>query len=101
MKRGLELTGPLAVRISFFKAAFLSFVFFTVFFSLALRPLGAVELDAYPPHEFSRDPLVISFFREERPSFYWVNIGLPDVFFTGVKRNSTSPLVYAIRSMEH
>src|SRR6185295_14998970 len=74
---------------------------FLLVFTGIFYPLRAVELDLYPVPEFSRDILALTFFREERPSFYWVNIGVPDVFFVGVKKNSASPLVYSVRSMEH
>jgi hypothetical protein len=77
------------------------FLFFLMVILGTFRPLAAVELDPYPIQEFSRDLTTITFFREERPSFYWVNIGVPDVFFTGVKQRFTSPLVYSVRSMEH
>lgn len=64
---------------------------------------SGIELDPYPIFNFSRDAFSISFFREERPSFYWVNIGVPDFFFTGVQQLSglPNPTVYNIRSIEY
>ena len=67
-------------------------------------PSFALELDPYPVYDFSRDPFSIAFFREERPSFYWVNIGVPDFFFKGVLQTSSLPsttVAYAVNSMEY
>ncbi len=87
--------------VSFRKLLFLfSFLFlFILFFS----PTTAIELDAYPVEGFSRDLISFSFFREERPSFYWVNIGVPDQFFVGVNNisSSPSPTIYSIRNIEY
>jgi hypothetical protein len=70
-----------------------------------LRPanLSALELDPYPVFDFSRDSFSITTFREERPSFYWVNIGVPDSFFNGVQQLSAAPgpTVYSMRSVEY
>jgi hypothetical protein len=65
--------------------------------------VGALELDPYPVFDFSRDSFSITTFREERPSFYWVNTGVPDIFFNGVQQLSYSPgpVVYSIRSIEY
>ncbi len=56
-----------------------------------------------PFFDFSRDSFSISTFREERPSFYWVNIGVPDLFFNGVQQLSAvpNPTVYSMRSVEY
>jgi len=65
--------------------------------------LQALQLDPYPVLDFSRDPFSISVFREERPSFYWVNIGVPDVFFGGVSQTAglPGPVSYSIRSIQY
>jgi len=64
--------------------------------------LEALELDPFPLPEVSRDEFSISFFREERPSFYWLNAGVPDTFFNPVSVVSLSPnLVYSIRTIEY
>lgn len=70
---------------------------------LSSAPAWSVELEAYPVSDFSRDPLSISLFREERPNFYWVNIGVPDVFFKGVQQLSgpPNPTVYTMRGIEY
>src|ERR1035441_7548848 len=67
------------------------------------HPCNSLELDPYPLFDFSRDSFNITFFREERPSFYWVNIGVPDLFFNGVKQLSSTPnpTVYSFRSIEY
>ena len=72
-------------------------------FSLGLANVRAVELDPYPVFDFSRDAFSITTFREERPSFYWVNIGVPDIFFNGVQQLSSTPnpTVYSMRSVEY
>src|SRR5258708_6903240 len=61
---------------------------------------SALELDSYPLFDISRDSFAVHFFREERPSFYWVNIGVPDAFFAGVSQIFSSPIVYSVRSIE-
>ena len=63
----------------------------------------SLDLDPYPTFNFSRDPFSITLFREERPSFYWVNAGVPDFFFNGVQQLSSvpNPVVYAVRSIEY
>jgi hypothetical protein len=65
----------------------------------------AIELEPYPDYEFSRDSFTIDIFREERPSFYWVNAGVPDAFFNNVNQVSgpppSVPTVYSIRSIEY
>ncbi len=55
----------------------------------------------FPLPEVSRDESSIYFFREERPSFYWVNTGVPDSFFTPVSQISLVPTVYSIRTIEY
>src|SRR6185369_6867180 len=66
-------------------------------------PASAIDLDPYACSAFSRDPMDFSLARQERPSFYWVNIGLPDSFFTGVKKTSTSPTqaAFSVRSLQY
>ncbi len=73
------------------------------FFSFYPANIRAVELDPYPVFDFSRDTFSITTFREERPSFYWVNTGVPDIFFNGVQQLSSTPnpTVYSIRSVEY
>jgi len=70
-----------------------------------LIPCGSreLELDPFPVFDFSRDSFSVNFFREERPSFYWVNIGVPDFFFNGVQQLSSAPnpVVYSVRSIEY
>ncbi len=63
----------------------------------------AMELDSFPVESFSRDSLVFSFFREERSSFYWINIGVPDAFFKNVSQISAppDPVAYQVRGMEY
>jgi hypothetical protein len=80
---------------------FLTIVF--LFFSFHPPEVRALELDPYPVFDFSRDSFSITTFREERPSFYWVNIGVPDLFFDGVQQTSfkPNPTVYSIRSVEY
>ena len=65
--------------------------------------LEALELDPFPLPEVSRDEFSISFFREERPSFYWVNAGVPDTFFNPVSVVSSypNPVTYSIRTIEY
>jgi hypothetical protein len=65
-----------------------------------------LDLDIPAAFDFYRDPLTLSFYREERPSFYWVNIGVPDKFFEGVNQQvfgpvPPNPLVYSVRSVEY
>ena len=60
-----------------------------------------MELDPYPTEAHSGDAFSIGFFREERPSFYWVNVGVPDAFFAGVSQISNPPVVYSVRSIEY
>lgn len=84
-------------------ATFRSFFLFLVLFSVR-PPLSAIQLDPYPVLDFSRDPFSISLFREERPSFYWVNVGIPDLFFSGVNQTSGYPnsiTSYSIRSIQY
>lgn len=66
-------------------------------------PVSAIELDPYPVFDFSRDAFSITAFREERPNYYWVNTGVPDIFFNGVQQTSAypGPTVYSMRSMEY
>jgi hypothetical protein len=65
----------------------------------------ALELDPFPDYSFSRDTASFSFHREEKPSFYWVNIGVPDLFFKGVLQYvlgpTPNPTVFSIRSIEY
>ncbi len=73
-----------------------------LFFSLLPSEIRALELDPYPVFDFSRDAFSITTFREERPSFYWVNTGVPDIFFNGVQQlSSPNPIVYSMRSIEY
>ncbi len=65
----------------------------------------SLELDPFPDYIFSRDPVSFSFHREEKPSFYWVNIGVPDPFFKGVLQYvlgpPPNPTLYSMRSIEY
>ena len=69
------------------------------------RTALALELEPFPLTPLSRDEFSFSFFREERPSFYWINAGLPDSFFPGINlvTNPNGSIVYfaAIRSIEY
>jgi len=81
---------------------FLAFLFF-MFFGFSFQAL-ALELGSYPTSYFSRENFSLSFFREERPSFYWVNIGVPDFFFNGVSQLSGvngGTVSYSVRSIEY
>ena len=72
----------------------------------------AISLDPYPVYDSFHDETDISFFREERPNFYWVNSGVPDVFFAPVT-NTQNPVpinqpssqptsvVYSINGIEY
>jgi hypothetical protein len=79
------------------------FFFFSLIFFNQTGPAQALELDPYPVDEFSKETTSIYLFREERSSFYWVNIGVPDVFFSNVMQTSDypGPRVYSIRSIEY
>ncbi len=68
---------------------------------LSAAPLSALEIDPFSASTFIRDDFTISFFREEKPSFYWVNAGVPNVFFQGVSQTVTSPLAYAVNGIEY
>ena len=85
------------------KASLSCYLLLAVFWCLSPPASQALELDPYPLYDFSRDAFSISFFREERPSFYWVNIGVPDFFFNGVQQTSgpPNPTVYTMRSVEY
>jgi hypothetical protein len=76
---------------------------FILIFSFVPVKVNGLELDPYPVFDFSRDSFSITTFREERPSFYWVNTGVPDIFFNGVQQTSftPNPTVYSIRSIEY
>ena len=81
------------------------FLFFISLSLLCFLPLtaNAVSLDPYPVYDGFHDETSISFFREERPSFYWVNTGVPDVFFNGVTQTSGNPTneVYSVNGIEY
>jgi hypothetical protein len=63
----------------------------------------AVSLDPYPVYDAFHDESSISFFREERPNLFWVNTGVPDVFFNGVQQSSGQPTneVYSVNGIEY
>jgi len=72
----------------------------------------AISLDPYPVYDSFNDESSISFFREERPNFFWVNTGVPDAFFAPVTVNqspvtinqtSSSPnnVVYSVNGIEY
>ncbi|HJT25054.1 MAG TPA: hypothetical protein VJ873_10780 [bacterium] len=81
----------------------LSFAFLVLLAFLTPSSSKGLDLDPYPVFDFSRDPFSITIFREERPSFYWVNTGIPDFFFKGVQQLSATPnpVVYSVRSIEY
>jgi hypothetical protein len=102
MKKGLKFVS-LSRRKRNFRAAFL---FCLTFLSLLGQGAQALELDPFPVYGLSRDLFSVSFFREERPSFYWINVGVPDAFFKGVEplifgTIPPNPLVYSVRSVEY
>ena len=91
---------PSPISPSFFRKCLVFFALYAVF----VPSLRALDLEPYPHDSFSRDLFSISIFREERPSFYWVNAGVPDAFFTGVYQLSGPPsptIVYSVRSVEY
>ena len=78
---------------------------FSVFIGFTAFPAHGLELEPFPFESFTRDEYSFSFFREEKPSFYWVNAGVPDAFFTGINlvQDSRSMLTKsaAIRNIEY
>jgi hypothetical protein len=98
-----HVSADLPLRKKYF---FFLFLILLSFLTLSARSGLALELDPFPVYDLSRDPFSITLFRQERPSFYWINIGVPDVFFQGVEpliygTIPPAPLVYAIRSIEY
>ncbi len=79
----------------------ISFIFFELLLFFSAVPLPALELDPFPSALSNRDDFFISFFREEKPSFYWVNVGLPNAFFQGVSQTVASPLTYSVNGIEY
>ncbi len=80
-------------------------LFFLILFSLS-APASAVSLDPYPVYDSFHDESSISFFREERPNYFWVNTGVPDAFFNQPHQISAPSLqgnnvVYAVNGMEY
>jgi len=71
-----------------------------VFFPLKVM---AISLDPYPVYDSFHDETSVSFFREERPNFFWVNTGVPDAFFKGVNQVSNQPgnISYSINGIEY
>jgi hypothetical protein len=72
----------------------------------------AVSLDPYPVYDSFHDETDISFFREERPNFYWVNSGIPDAFFAPTTNtqnpvtinqpsNQPTSIVYSVNGIEY
>ncbi len=87
----------------FFKFRILSFCLLSLLPFCLPKHLSAVELDPFPLPEVSREQVSISFFREERPSFYWLNAGVPDSFFNPVSVVSSypNPVTYSVRTIEY
>lgn len=86
-------------------------LFFAVLFFHPQKVM-AISLDPYPVYDSFHDETDISFFREERPSFYWVNSGVPDIFFAPVTNtqnpvtinqpsNQPTSIVYSINGIEY
>ncbi|HVM32763.1 MAG TPA: hypothetical protein VMU88_06480, partial [bacterium] len=76
---------------------------------LALLPLSArsAQMDPLPFENFSQDDFAFSFYRYEKPSFYLLSCGLPDLFFNGITKLSDptltpgASLVYSLRDIEY
>lgn len=94
-------------HLKFFPAV----LFFTILLFHPQKAI-AISLDPYPVYDSFHDETDISFFREERPNFYWVNSGVPDVFFAPVTNTqnpvtinqpSSQPtsIVYSINGIEY
>src|SRR5476649_2701882 len=101
MKKDFSFSGSLFRKMFFFLLAVPTLVLLAGLGSDAF----SAELDPFPDYTFSRDPVSFSFHREEKPSFYWVNIGVPDPFFRGVLQYvlgpPPNPTVYSMRSIEY
>jgi len=67
----------------------------------------AISLDPYPVYDSFHDESSISFFREERPSFFWTNTGVPDVFFNQANQLSAptstqlNNIAYGVNGIEY
>jgi hypothetical protein len=66
----------------------------------------AVSLDPYPVYDSFHDESSISFFREERPSFFWTNTGVPDIFFNQANQLSapstqSNNIKYSVNGIEY
>jgi hypothetical protein len=90
----------------FQKSKFLYGILFFVILVLPPVKVMAISLDPYPVYDSFHDESSISFFREERPSFFWTNTGVPDVFFNGVNQTSgpsqTLPnIAYSVNGIEY
>lgn len=88
-------------RLVFKPFAFLRLCLLIFLQSILSLRAEAVELDLFPLTEVSREETSISFFREEKPSFYWVNAGVPDSFFNPVSEVSNVPRAYSVRDIEY
>ncbi|HET9869031.1 MAG TPA: hypothetical protein VFR02_00845, partial [bacterium] len=83
------------------------------FLTLAAALLGpsgarAVQMDPLPFENFSQDGFAFSVYRYEKPSFYLLSSGLPDLFFAGIKELSSptpgrpnDPLTFSLRGVEY
>ncbi|GEM_PF-1379661 len=83
----------------------LAFLFFTFLVFAPLKVI-AVSLDPYPVYDSFHDESSISFFREERPSFFWTNTGVPDVFFNQANQLSapstqSNNVSYSVNGIEY
>ncbi len=82
-------------------------LFIVFLFGLWFHPFSsarAIELDPYPVYDAFHDEFSIAFYREEKPNCFWVNTGLPDVFFNGVSQispPSSSTVTYDLKGIEY
>jgi hypothetical protein len=81
-------------------------LFFALLFFHPIKVM-AVSLDPYPVYDSFHDESSISFFREERPSFFWTNTGVPDVFFNQANQLSApsttqlNNVAYSVNGIEY
>jgi hypothetical protein len=84
---------------------FSAFLLSVIFILFPLKAM-AVSLDPYPVYDSFHDESSISFFREERPSFFWTNTGVPDVFFNQANQLSApstqvNNIAYSVNGIEY
>jgi hypothetical protein len=69
--------------------------------SCSVGPSQALPLSQDVLGPGSPERLLISFYRYEKSSPWWVNLGLPGQFFTPVLRLSEVPTVFSLRGVEY